>query len=125
SRSGGSRGKDLFVLDGRVQQSGVGLYWRPEDWHYIAFAGFPVANGFVAVTEQQVGLAESRDDKGKLKFLWSAKPTLETNAVLIAKDGILVAGVDRTGAGAEVQTTGALAALSLADGKMLWKTALP
>lgn len=125
SRAGGSRGKDLFVLDGRVQQSGVGLYWRPEDSHYIAFAGFPLEKGFVAVTEQQVGVAESRDPKGRTKFAWSAKPTLETNAVLLFKDAILVAGVDRAGTGADVKTTGALAALSLADGKIAWKTALP
>jgi len=125
SRSGGSRGKDLYVLDGRVQQSGVGLYWRPEDSHYISFAGFPVEKGFVAVTEQQLGLAESRDDKGKVKFAWTAKPTLETNAIIVAKDGILIAGVDRTGTGADVKTTGSLAALSLADGKVLWKQALP
>jgi len=125
SRATGSRGKDLFVLDGRVQQSGVGLYWRPEDWHYIAFAGFPLEKGFVAVTEQQIGVAESRDDKGKMKFVWSAKPTLETNAVLVMKDGLIVAGVDRTGTGAEVKTTGTIAALSLADGKVLWKHALP
>jgi outer membrane protein assembly factor BamB len=125
TRSGGTRGKDLYVLDGRVQQSGVGLYWRPEDWHYIAFAGFPLEKGFVAVTEQQVGVAESRDAQNKLKFVWTAKPTLETNAVIVAKDGIVVAGVDRTGTGADVKTTGSMAALSLADGKVLWKTALP
>jgi outer membrane protein assembly factor BamB len=125
TRAGGSRGKDLYVLDGRVQQSGVGLYWRPEDWHYIAFAGFPLEKGFVAVTEQQVGVAESRDAQNKLKFVWTAKPTLETNAVIVAKDGIVVAGVDRTGTGADVKTTGSMAALSLSDGKVLWKTALP
>jgi outer membrane protein assembly factor BamB len=125
SRSGGARGKDLYVLDGRVQTSGVGLYWRPEDSHYIAFAGFPVAKGFVAVTEQQVGVAEGRDAQGRPKFAWSAKPFLETNAIIVAKDGILVAGVDRTGTGAEVKSSGGLAALSLTDGKVLWKAALP
>jgi outer membrane protein assembly factor BamB len=125
TRSGGTRGKDLYVLDGRVQMSGVGLYWRPEDWHYIAFAGFPLEKGFVAVTEQTLGVAESRDAQGKLKFVWTAKPTLETNAIVVAKDGIVVAGVDRTGTGADIKTTASMAALSLADGKVLWKTALP
>jgi outer membrane protein assembly factor BamB len=125
SRAPGPRGKDLFVFDGRVQQSGVGLYWRPEDWHYIAYAAFPLEKGFVAVTEQQLGVAESRDDKGRLKFVWSAKPTLETNAILVLKDGLIVAGVDRTGTGADVKTTAAIAGLSLADGRVLWKHALP
>jgi outer membrane protein assembly factor BamB len=125
TRSAGSRGKDLYVLDGRVQQSGVGLYWRPEDWHVIAFAGFPLEKGFVAVTEQQIGVALSRDEKGKISFAWSAKPTLETNAVIVMKDGLIVAGVDRTGTGADVKTTAALVALSLADGRMLWRHELP
>jgi len=125
SRAAGQRGKDLCVMDGRVQQSGVGLYWRPEDWHYIAYAAFPLEKGFVAVTEQQLGVAESRDDKGKPRFVWSAKPTLETNAILVMKDGLIVAGVDRTGTGPDVKTTASLAALSLADGKVLWKHALP
>jgi outer membrane protein assembly factor BamB len=125
SRVPGPRGKDLFVLDGRVQQSGVGLYWRPEDSHYISFAGFPLEKGYVAVTEQQLGVALSRDEKGKISFAWSAKPTLETNAVLVMKDGLIVAGVDRTGTGADVKTTASIAGLSLADGKVLWKHALP
>ena len=125
TRTGGARGKDLYVLDGRVQTSGVGLYWRPEDSHYIAFAGFPVAGGFLAVNETQLGLAESRDAQGRPKFVWTAKPFLETNAVVVAKDGFLVAGVDREGKGSEVKTTGGLAAVSLAGGKVLWKVALP
>ncbi|MBI3856912.1 MAG: PQQ-binding-like beta-propeller repeat protein [Planctomycetes bacterium] len=125
SRAGGSRGKDLYVLDGRVQQSGVGLYWRPEDWHYIAFAGFALEKGFLAVTEQTIGRAEERDPQGRPRFLWNAKPSTDTNAVILAKDGLLVAGVDRTGTGADVKSTGALAAISLTDGKILWKTALP
>ncbi len=124
SRAGGSRGKDLYVLDGRVQQSGVGLYWRPEDWHYIAFAGFPLEKGFLAVTEQTIGRAEERDGQGRPRFLWNAKPAMDTNAVIVAKDGLLVAGVDRAGTGADVKTTGVLAAVSL-DGKILWKTELP
>ncbi len=125
SRSGGSRGKDLYVLDGKVQVSGVGLYWRPEDWHYIAFAGFPAEKGFIAVTEQQLGLAEGRDAKNQPKFAWSAKPFLETNAIVIAKNAILVAGVDRTGTGDQVKSTGGIAALSLDGGRPLWKHALP
>ena len=125
SRAGGARGKDLYVLDGKVQVSGVGLYWRPEDWHYIAFAGFPVEKGFVAVNEQQLGLAEGRDAKNQPKFAWSAKPFLETNAVVIAKDAILVAGVDRTGAGDQVKSTGGIAAVALDGGKVFWKRALP
>jgi outer membrane protein assembly factor BamB len=124
SRAGGSRGKDLYVLDGRVQQSGVGLYWRPEDWHYIPFAGFPLEKGFLAVTEQAIGRAEERDAQGRPRFLWTAKPAMDTNAVIVAKDGLLVAGVDRTGTGPDVKTTGVLAAVSL-EGKILWKAALP
>jgi outer membrane protein assembly factor BamB len=125
SRAGGSRGKDLYLLDGRVQQSGTGLYWRPEDWHYIAFAGFPLEKGFLAVTEQTIGRAEERDGQGRPRYLWNARPAMDTNAVIVAKDGLLVAGVDRSGTGADVKTTGVLAAVSVVDGKILWKTALP
>jgi outer membrane protein assembly factor BamB len=125
TRAGGARGKDLYVLEGKVQTSGVGLYWRPEDSHYISLAGFPLEKGFFAVTEREVGVAEGRDAKGQLKFTWSAKPFLETNALILMKDGVLIAGVDRAGTGADVKTTGGLAAISLADGKVLWKKPLP
>src|SRR5262245_60344113 len=125
SRSGGARGKDLYVFDGRVQQSGVGLYWRPEDWHYIAAATFALEKGFLTVSEQTIGRAEERDPQGRPKFLWNAKPFNDTNAVIVANDGLLIAGVDRTGTGADVKATGTLAAIALADGKVRWKTALP
>jgi outer membrane protein assembly factor BamB len=125
SRSGGSRGKDLYVFDGRVQQSGVGLYWRPEDSHYIAAVSFGLEKGFLTVGEQTIGRAEERDAQGRPKYLWNAKPFNDTNAVILAKDGLLVAGVDRAGTGADVKASGQLAAIDLADGKVRWKTALP
>jgi hypothetical protein len=95
SRSGGARGKDLYLFDGRVQQSGVGLYWRPEDSHYIAAVNFPLEKGFLTVGEQTIGRAEERDAQGRPKFKWNAKPAADTNAVILAKDGLVVAGVDR------------------------------
>jgi len=124
SRGGAGRGKDLYLLDGRVRTSGVGLYWRPEDSHYIALAEFPAAGGVLVVQENQVGLAKGRDPQGKPELAWTAKPFQETSAVVVAKDGFLLAGVDRTGTGADVQTTGWLAAVALEDGKLLWKERL-
>ena len=64
SRSGGSRGKDLYVFDGRVQQSGVGLYWRPEDSHYIAAVNFPLEKGFLTVGEQIGGPKSAKIRRG-------------------------------------------------------------
>jgi outer membrane protein assembly factor BamB len=123
TRSTGGRGKDLFILDGKVQASGVGLYWRPEDAHYLSFAAFPAEKGFIAVTEQQLGLAEALTPQNRPVYAWQAKPFGETNAVVVYKDGVLVAGLDRTGAGPEVRTSAGLAAVS--EGKVLWKVALP
>jgi outer membrane protein assembly factor BamB len=123
ARSGGGRGKDLFVHNGRVQASGVGLYWRPEDAHHVSFAAFPEGKNFYAVTEQAVGLAEGMSAQNRPTFAWSAKPFADTNAVVVYRDGLLVAGVDRTGAGADLRSSAGLAAVS--DGKVLWKMELP
>ncbi len=127
SRLAGGRGKDLFVIDGKVQATGYALYWRQEDAHFIAFASFPVKDGLVAVTEAAgVGLAQpERDAKGQPKFIWSAKAFMDIAAVVVAKDAILVAGVDRTGTGDKVRSTAGIAALALDGGKVLWKHELP
>jgi outer membrane protein assembly factor BamB len=125
ARGGAGRGKDLYVQEGRVQSSGVGLYWRPEDSHYIAQAAFPVPGGHLVVTENQVGLSRGeKDAQGRPSYVWTAKAAGETNAVAVMKDGFLVAGVDRTGTGADVKSMAVLAAVSLADGKTLWKQLL-
>ncbi len=125
ARGGAGRGKDLYLQDGRVLSNGLGLYWRPEDSHYIALAAFPVPGGLAIAAENQVGFSREKDAQGRPVSAWTAKPVAETNAVVVMKDGLLVAGVDRTGTGADVKTAGALAAVSLADGKVLWKQPLP
>ena len=56
--------------------------------------------------------------------MWNSAPFLEIAAVAVTKDAVLVSGVDRRGKDQE-QTTSGLTALSLTDGKVLWKQPLP
>jgi len=126
--AGGGGGKDLFVAGGAVRSSGLGLYIREDDAHYVTHAVFPSGDKYVAVLTDAVGVTSGVPDFGNRKrpeFVWSARPFQEVAAVAIAKDAIVVAGVDRAGKGTDVTTTSGVAAISLADGKVLWKQALP
>ena len=127
SRAGGGRGKDLYVLNGNVRASGYPLYWREEDLHYIGFLGFPLKKeGYLAVTENRVGHAEPKPDKkGRPKYVWSQQPFQENSAAVLALDAVIVSGVHRTGAGKDVKTTAGICALSLEDGRTIWKEDLP
>ena len=123
-RIGNSVGKDLFTLKGGVHSSGVGLYWRPQDSHYIQAAGLETPAGLIAVYENQIALADPTSDVAKLKSIWTSKPFQENNAAAVAKNTILIAGLDRDNDNPD-QTTAGIAALSLKDGTILWRHPLP
>src|SRR5205823_5678513 len=81
--------------------------------------------GVIAVaTESIARLAAKQDDPKKQKADWTSKPFNEIAAVIIAKNAILVTGLDRDAKDAN-KTQPGLIALSLADGKTLWKQPLP
>ncbi len=123
---GGDMGKDLYVQNGQVRSSGHWLYWRPEDAHFIVSAALPSPAGTVLVAADQIGLGEPGSaPQQKPRFVWSAKPFQENAAVAVTSNALVVAGVDRTGMGPDVRSTAGLCALSITDGKELWRHALP
>ena len=119
-------GKDLYVIDGQVRTTGYPLYWRQQDSHHITMARFPAAGGHIAVTGNQVGLADPNPNaQGQPQFKWSRPAFQEYAAVAFAENAILVAGMDWTGEGPNQRGTGGLEAIDPKDGKTLWRRALP
>ena len=126
SAAGGGRGKDLFIRKGQVQGSGYPLYWRPEDDHFLSAMELDSPAGVIAVNTDSVGLVSPKQPEGAKKVAtdWSAKPYQEISAIVIAKNAILVAGLDRDAKKA-TQTSPGLCAISLKDGSIMWKQPLP
>ena len=119
-------GRDLYVINGKVQSTGYPLYWRQMDQHFISTAGFPAPGGTLAIAGNRVTLlGTQKDKKGNLRGRWSATPFQESAAAAIAKNAVLLAGVDRTGTGSKVRSTAWLCALNLEDGTELWRKQLP
>jgi outer membrane protein assembly factor BamB len=123
-RVGNAVGKDLFVLRNNVYSSGVGLYWRPQDSHYIQAAGLETPAGLIAVYEDQVALADPASDIAKPKSIWSAKPFGENAAVAVGQNAVIVAGIDRDKDNQDLVTAG-ICAVSVKDGSILWRQSLP
>ncbi len=124
--AGGGRGKDLFIRKGQVQGSGFPLYWRPEDDHFLSPMELESTSGVIAVNTDSVGLVSEKQPEGAKKVAtdWSAKPFQEISAVVIARNAILVSGLDRD-AKKPTQTSPGLCAVSLKDGSVMWKQPLP
>ena len=123
-RVGNGIGKDLYVVKNSVQASGVGLYWRPQDSHYIAAAGLETPVGLIAIYQNTVALIDPKSDLKKPKSLWRVNPFGENAAVAVGKNAVIVAGVDRD-KNEQNKTTAAVCALSLKDGKEMWRYDLP
>jgi outer membrane protein assembly factor BamB len=130
--AGGGRGKDLYLKGGQVLATGFPMYWRTEDDHFLSTMdlehpagilrlGIPpndptAPNAFAFFPHAQGG--------DRPKELWANhKIFQEIAAVAFTKDAVLVTGLDRS------KTTGAvsaaLAAVRLADGRVLWREPLP
>lgn len=126
SAAGGGRGKDLFIRKGTVQGAGFPMYWRPEDDQFLSPMELESPVGVIAVNTDSVALLAAKQEEGakKLATDWSVKPYQEISAVVIAKNALLVTGLDRDAKKAD-QTSPGITAISLKDGRLLWKQPLP
>lgn len=133
-RYGNLSGKDLYLLNNRVEVSGLPMYFRQEDSHFIEKVGIPTPSGIVAVytinpnqefPQVMVALIDPMSTPAKPKALWQKKPFTENNAVAVGKNAIVVAGVNREGVGKDLKTTAGIVALDLKTGETLWKDELP
>lgn len=123
SKVGTAAGKDLFLVGESIGSSGHPLYWRQEDWHIIVSVELPVTQGSLLVTTEQVAVVKSSSQPdAKVESLWKVSPFHENNAVAIAQNVILVAGVNRTPEGT---TTAGLVAVDPASGETKWSQPLP
>lgn len=126
----GPRGKDLFLRpDGSVAAAGLfPFYSRPDDFHYIEQAELVCPAGTVDVTAGSVRLLRpGRGPQAKPAPRWAVKPFSENVAVAVALSAVVVAGTDRRfeAPDAPPLETYGIAALSIEDGRLLWRHSLP
>jgi outer membrane protein assembly factor BamB len=136
-----SRGKDLYVRNGKVLGSGYPLYWRPEDDQFLSTMELeippspPLDKGgpgrvlILGMPQQNpAGVSELRmvpkDAGAKAKNLWSNPIFQEIGAVAIAKNAIIVTGLNRDKKDYQKISAGVVA-LDITDGKVLWRESLP
>ncbi len=133
-RYGNLSGKDLYILGNKVEVSGLPLYFRQEDSHFIERVGIPTPQGIVAVYSLNsraanptvlVALVDPKSSPQKPKAIWKQQPFTENNAVAVAKNTIVVAGINRQGVGKETKTSFGIQAFDLKTGKSLWQHDLP
>ena len=126
----GPCGKDLFLRhDGSVAAAGgFPLNSRPVDFHFIDRAEFGCPLGLIGVSGSEVGLFKPAADKeSKPQQVWSARAFVDSVAVAVARNAVVVAGTDRTfekPTGPPSETFG-ITALNITDGTPLWKHPLP
>jgi len=126
----GPRGKDLFLRrDGSVAVAGLfPFYCRPEDFHYIEQAELSCPSGTIDVSTRSVRfLRPGTGAQAKPQQVWASRPFQENVAVAVAQNAVVLAGTDRRFGkpeGRPAETYG-IAALSLEDGKPLWRHPLP
>src|SRR5205823_4013414 len=98
-----SRGKDLYVRQGKVLGSGYPLYWRPEDDQFISTMELETKAGILRVGMPQqdpagvseLALAPMYKSGEKVKNLWSNPVFREIAAVAVAKNVVIVTGLNR------------------------------
>jgi hypothetical protein len=119
---GTGRGKDLSVRGGQVRAAGFPLYWRPEDDHFLSPMELETPAGVLAVAGPKQSL---RLTPATGKSAWGGNPFQEIAAVAVTGNVVLVTGVDRPNKKDPDRAEAAVLALSLADGKVMWKQPLP
>ncbi|MGF1583544.1 MAG: PQQ-binding-like beta-propeller repeat protein [Gemmataceae bacterium] len=133
-RYGNLSGRDLYVLNDRVEVSGLPLYFRQEDSHFIERVGISTPEGVVAVYTVNpnsetptvlVALADAKSNPQRPKAIWKTQPFTENNAVAVSTNAVIVAGVNRQGVWPDIKTTSGLCAFDLTSGKQLWRHNLP
>jgi outer membrane protein assembly factor BamB len=133
------RGKDLFIRHGKVEGTGFPLYWRPEDDQFISTMELEIfpGKGEQGVRVLQVGMPPADPNaparlalvanyqRGeKPKEIWSNPVYQEIAAVAIAKNALIVTGLNRDKKDPNKIEAG-ICAVNLADGKVLWRESLP
>jgi hypothetical protein len=120
--AGAGRGKDLFVRRGQVRAAGYPLYWRPEDDQFLSPMELETPAGVFGVTTTTISLLAAQADP-KAPPVWSDKPYQEIAAVAVAKNAVLVTGLDRDPKDPQKSTAG-LTALSLEGKPAAWGLAM-
>jgi hypothetical protein len=131
------RGKDLFLRNGKVQGTGFPLYWRPEDDHFLSTMELECPAGVL-----QVGLPPDKPTGpskvalvkpyvlgaktgGMPTVIWSNNKLFEeVAAVAFTKNAVVVTGLNRSAKNYK-DVKAEICALSLTDGKPLWRMPLP
>ena len=125
-KTGRGRGKDLYVFNKQVYASGFPLYWPVEDSHYIHLVRLPLSDGFIEVQVGKLVAAKPKlNAKGKAQPIWAAAPFREIASVIVTADVVLVTGASPPNRRGQRITEAGLCAVSLADGKILWRQTLP
>ena len=126
---GGPRGHELFVRkDGSIAVSGrLPWYTRVEDVHYVESAELESSAGTISIATTGLGLlGPGSGSSGEALPLWMSEPFQENIAVAVAKNAVVVAGVNRSvkkGEAAYEESYG-VAALDINSGKVLWRHSL-
>jgi hypothetical protein len=131
-RTGAGFGKDLYLHDKQVYASGLPLYWRPEDSHYIERLVLTAPAGILAAVEGKLSLYPAGSDlRQKPKAVYTTSVFEDLAALVVAGDTLLLTGMDWKVAGkgrAQDETqhaVGGIAALNLKSGKARWQQSLP
>ena len=125
----GPRGHDLFLRhDGTVAVSGsLPMYGRSEDIHYIEYAELKCSLGDVMVITNGVGLLPpGQISQTPPKPVWAARPFNENVAVAVAKNAVIVMGINRQFADRQAppEETYGITALDIRTGKQIWQQAI-
>lgn len=126
------RGKDLFIRHDEVEGTGFPLYWRPEDDQFISTMELETSVGVIQVgippadpnAPAKLALVANYQRGEKPKEIWSNPVYQEIAAVAITKNALIVTGLNRDKKDANKIEAG-ICAVSLADGKVLWRESLP
>jgi hypothetical protein len=122
--AGTGRGKDLFVRNNQVRATGFPLYWRPEDDHFLSPMELETPAGVIAVLPNGLARLKAQADPAqKPTPEWTSNVFQETAALAVCKNALLVTGLNRAKDPQQIEA--GLCALDPADGKVIWKQALP
>jgi outer membrane protein assembly factor BamB len=119
-----SRGKDLFVRNGKVLGAGYPLYWRTEDDQFISTMELECPAGVLKIGMPQNNPAGISELAMSGKAKWSNPLFQEIAAVAITKNAIVVTGVNRDKKD-HLKIAAGLAALDINTGRVLWRESLP
>jgi len=125
-----SRGSELFVVQGKVAVAGEMLYRAPIDGppsRYFAKFLLQASAGDVIIqgTDKLMLRVDPKpDDKGKPRIIWQDKSFARTEAVVLARNAVIVAG-ELPGMKPDAPLRPALAARDAETGKLLWAMELP